>query len=385
MLRSYGNLTYALGLACRYEDLAETAAEGLTVCRRYGPVGPVASTLVNNQVNALISLGRWDEATSVATEALDDAGDGAVSSHLRSLLASVAVARGDRSEARKQLDLAREPGHDNPYLSSTLAEVEAELALLDHDPTAARAAISKALAVLADHDDPMLVLDACSLGLRAIADAAELTIPARRARPDGGRDDLLAVATRAATRTGLPVVGAVLAVIEAEAARVTGADTAEQWSVAAERQHVLQRPYWQAYCLLRLGTVCLRGQARRPAARALHAAAELATVLGAEPLLNEITVVITTSGLQRDLARTMDPKRQERSAPLGLTLRERQVLSLLVSGATNRMIARALFISERTASVHVSNILAKLGAANRTEAARLAVTMHLDTDPDGRG
>jgi DNA-binding NarL/FixJ family response regulator len=95
--------------------------------------------------------------------------------------------------------------------------------------------------------------------------------------------------------------------------------------------------------------------------------------------------VMTTSGLQADLARTMEPKRQARSAPLGLTPRERQVLPLLVAGATNRMIARALFISERTASVHVSNILAKLGAANRTEAARLAVTMHLDTDPDGGG
>jgi DNA-binding CsgD family transcriptional regulator/tetratricopeptide (TPR) repeat protein len=385
VLRSYGNLTYALGLACRYGDLAEAAEEGLAVCRRYGPVGAVASTLVNNQVNALISLGRWDEATSVATEALDEAGAGAVSSHLRSLLASVAVARGDRSEARKQLDLARESGHDNPYLSSALAEVEAELALLDHHPTAARAAISEALAVLADHDDPMLVLDACCLGLRAIADAAELTIPARRAPPEESRDDLLAIAARAATRTGLPVVDAVLAVIEAEAARITGADTAEQWSVAAERQQVLQRPYWQAYCLFRLGTVCLRGQARRRAARALGAAAELAEVLGAKPLLDEITVVMTTSGLQADLARTMEPKRQARSAPLGLTPRERQVLPLLVAGATNRMIARALFISERTASVHVSNILAKLGAANRTEAARLAVTMHLDTDPDGGG
>ena len=64
--------------------------------------------------------------------------------------------------------------------------------------------------------------------------------------------------------------------------------------------------------------------------------------------------------------------------PYGLTPREMEILPLLVTGATNRGIARALFITERTASVHVSNILAKLGAANRTQAARVARSLMLD-------
>jgi DNA-binding NarL/FixJ family response regulator len=59
----------------------------------------------------------------------------------------------------------------------------------------------------------------------------------------------------------------------------------------------------------------------------------------------------------------------------GLTRREREVLTLLVRGRTNRQIAQALFISESTAGVHVSNILGKLGAASRTEAAGIAVRL----------
>jgi DNA-binding NarL/FixJ family response regulator len=55
-----------------------------------------------------------------------------------------------------------------------------------------------------------------------------------------------------------------------------------------------------------------------------------------------------------------------------LTPREREVLDLLATGAPNKMIAADLFISEKTVSVHVSNILAKLGVANRGEAAALA-------------
>ncbi|MGH2869486.1 MAG: response regulator transcription factor, partial [Solirubrobacteraceae bacterium] len=60
-----------------------------------------------------------------------------------------------------------------------------------------------------------------------------------------------------------------------------------------------------------------------------------------------------------------------------LTPRERQVLALIAEGATNRQIGEALFMAEKTASVHVSRILAKLGVTGRTQAAAVAHRQHL--------
>ena len=71
----------------------------------------------------------------------------------------------------------------------------------------------------------------------------------------------------------------------------------------------------------------------------------------------------------------MGPARSTRSGAgpvAALTDREREVLELLARGLSNREIGTELFITPKTASVHVSNILAKLGAASRTEAAAIA-------------
>jgi DNA-binding NarL/FixJ family response regulator len=61
----------------------------------------------------------------------------------------------------------------------------------------------------------------------------------------------------------------------------------------------------------------------------------------------------------------------------GLTDREREILTLVAEGRTNGEIAQQLFISTKTASSHVSNILRKLGVANRVEAATTAQRHHL--------
>jgi DNA-binding NarL/FixJ family response regulator len=64
-----------------------------------------------------------------------------------------------------------------------------------------------------------------------------------------------------------------------------------------------------------------------------------------------------------------------------LTPREQEVMRLVAQGLTNRQIGRRLFISEKTASVHVSNVLAKLGAGGRTEAVAIAHRRGLLADP----
>lgn len=64
-------------------------------------------------------------------------------------------------------------------------------------------------------------------------------------------------------------------------------------------------------------------------------------------------------------------------AAFGLTAREMEVLRLAAAGHSNQQIAAELFISPKTASVHVSNILGKLGVASRVEAAATAYRLHL--------
>jgi DNA-binding NarL/FixJ family response regulator len=71
------------------------------------------------------------------------------------------------------------------------------------------------------------------------------------------------------------------------------------------------------------------------------------------------------------------PASAEPQAQLGLTSRELDVLRLLAAGRTNRQIGAELFISPRTAGVHVSHILAKLGLASRGEAAAVAHSLGL--------
>ena len=105
--------------------------------------------------------------------------------------------------------------------------------------------------------------------------------------------------------------------------------------------------------------------------RRLRRAGPLAAQLGAQPLADTITSLARRAGV------TLDAETPDRPGRLGLTDRELEVLRLVAAGRTNRDIAADLFISAKTASVHVSNIMAKLGATNRTQAAAIAQSQGL--------
>ncbi|MGH2875412.1 MAG: response regulator transcription factor, partial [Solirubrobacteraceae bacterium] len=118
---------------------------------------------------------------------------------------------------------------------------------------------------------------------------------------------------------------------------------------------------------------------RAAATVAATEALALARTLGSRWLIREVGALAERGRLTLEQAAT-DGNGSRAVAdedPFGLTPRELQVLGLLAEGATNRQIGAALFMAEKTASVHVSRILAKLGVQSRTQAAALAHRQHL--------
>jgi DNA-binding NarL/FixJ family response regulator len=113
------------------------------------------------------------------------------------------------------------------------------------------------------------------------------------------------------------------------------------------------------------------------AEESLRRAAVLAARLGAAPLGEQIAILARRARIRIPGADDHVAAGQDDRAVLGLTERELDVLRLVTAGRSNREIAAELFISPKTASVHVSNILGKLNVATRGEAAAKAHTLRL--------
>jgi DNA-binding CsgD family transcriptional regulator len=173
-----------------------------------------------------------------------------------------------------------------------------------------------------------------------------------------------------------PEVVCHLALAQAERSRLEGTSDPERWHTAQLAWERLERPFEAAYAGFRRAESLLTSGAPGPQAEeALRTAHQTATTLGAAPLRREIELLA-----RRGRLRLTEPARASKGAPsfsspmesFGLTRRETQVLVLVTEGRTNRQIGRELFITEKTASLHVSRILAKLGVASRVEAAAVA-------------
>jgi DNA-binding NarL/FixJ family response regulator len=172
-------------------------------------------------------------------------------------------------------------------------------------------------------------------------------------------------------------VAAHLLTAEAEWSRVTGPSDPERWAKGAQAWEALGYAWKAGHARWRQAEALLaQGAPRQAAGEALTRAWKLARGLGARLLAAEIDALGRRARIELALPDVApDGSAQAPTAPpdeLGLTPREREVLALVADGRTNRQIAEALFISNKTASVHVSNILAKLGVANRGEAAAVA-------------
>jgi DNA-binding CsgD family transcriptional regulator len=332
-------------------------------------------------------LGRWEDTDRHFVIVLERGQRIGTAVHSRFDRLRLDIARGDATATRRLQEaeeLAARAGRAqfDSQFAPKLAGARAELALWDGDVDEAAAAIDQGLAALARHGDETAVPTLFVLGLAAAAGQAERALARRdpagaeAARRHG--DDLLA---RLEATGGPPErrreTAAVLLTCRAEQTRLRGRPDPAAWAAAAADWEAFGQPYPAACARWREAEALLASRApRAEVERALWAAHDVAVRLGAAPLRRELERLARRGRVRLEAPGKPAPA-GEAEAPsparsLGLTRREEEVLALVATGRTNRQVAEALFISEKTAGIHVSRILAKLGVAGRVEAAAVA-------------
>jgi ATP/maltotriose-dependent transcriptional regulator MalT len=394
------NIADVLHLAGRTEEALEIAREGLRTSVE-APWRPV-DWLRLSIAEFLYHLGEWDEAeASVPDESRRHSGGTLLLWQV--VRAMLALGRGDVAVAEEALSAMDRAvaGMTEPQFVGPHGIMRAELARRHGDIDAARAAIDDTIDRIEYCSDDMVRITAASAeGIRVEGDAGQ----AARDRHDADasarvreRADALIERARLAAESCGPVEEAELAMAEAEYARAVGSapdaagdgangavgnapdaagdDGAGLWFRAAGAWEALGRPYPAAYARWREAEALMSARDRDGAVRAASDALATARRLGSAWLADEVESLaararLTLGADAAPRARTADE--DEIDDPFGLTARERDVLALVAGGATNREIGERLHMAEKTASVHVSRILAKLNVRSRTEAAAVA-------------
>ncbi|MEU1514277.1 AAA family ATPase [Streptomyces sp. NPDC005811] len=354
-LSVYINLPSELEAVGRSRDAVTLLEEGVAFAGRHG-LNDTKAWVCGNLAESLFSLGRWEESEAASAAVADRAGQGVAAQGIHATRrAELSLARGDFAEAQRQLAAAqgffgaqeRAAQHHLPLTRIALA-----LAVAEGRPADARAHLVRAL-------EP-------GFPPGSQCYAWPLLITAAEAGPD--LLDALRKAARSVA-TPAPVWQAHASWLRAELLRAEGRAVPDDWSEVVTAFERLQRPYDLARTRHRLAEALLAtgDQDRDRATELLRLAHAVAGHLGARPLTDAVTALAQRARIPLTPRTSNDP-----ADALGLTSRERDVLRLVCAGRTNRQIAAALFISPKTASVHVSNILAKLGVSGRGEAAALA-------------
>ncbi len=346
--------------AGRYEQAAAEALGELEVARGQGLERTSGAILAGNAAEPLLALGRWPQAEQLIDRAIELRPPPQHLLHLELMRAWLSVWQGDLATADRLLNrwrAASDAGHFGAQFAIGLLRADADLALALGDLDAAVHRVQQFW-----HPDR----------IRRVSESyPALYLAARTARLLAARGDDRASSARDLARTELDrtlqsprqttVAGIWHPAIAAELA-----DDAAHWREMFCSEQVRQGEAVLApYAGLNLARTLAAGGEREQALAVLAQATALATDLGATLVLGWLT------GLTRRLGGAPATGGVDPAGPT-LTPRERQVLALVAEGRSNAEIGRELFISTKTASVHVSNILAKLGVSGRTEAAALA-------------
>jgi len=368
--------------------IAEVAQRGQADVKELFELGSAqwGCFLAGMAANALIELGRWAESDEVLREALAARPNALPGAKVRHTAARLAARRGQASIAQRHLDRALELvpidfiglGGKLTRLQLLVGRGESGRALALFRPV-----LAEQLTVGVERDTDELLL----WGARAAADVAERARDRRDAEMEQEAvrqlDELLAlVEATPLARPELsadadPIWSAYRDLTIAETSRCRGlAGQVVAWERAAASCRAIGFRWFEAMARWRQAQALLsEGASRTAVAEPLRQAHATALELGAAPLVEETELLATIARIS--LEEPDGPPQQQKDPDLPtalatLTGREREVLSHLVAGRTNAEIARDLFISDKTVSVHVTNVLRKTGTANRIEAAALA-------------
>ncbi len=360
------SLSELLMIMGRFNEARQVCVEGRERVQRSGLNRTHEKVWAVNEVAALVALGRWDEALALADHLLAQDLPHFSELALSHLRAEVLTYRGDphAPDAVAALDRVTAWTGNDPQRTFPIAMVRAEHALALGDPDGA---LSILLDTLADLGRP-LAYTAWAM-LHTLARTIS-TIEQGGDAPQHARDTL-AHARQSFTHSGIQ--HAWDAVIDAELTPSTDDTATDRWEAAyRELTHpdVEGPAHLRAYTAYRLGAALLAADRRDDAAPLLTAAFDQVSALRATPLIADITTLALRRGIP--LPGVHDNTAEPAGAGVRLTPREREVLQLLADAHSNAQIAGELFIGPKTVSVHVANILAKLGASSRSEAAAIA-------------
>ena len=392
---AYIDLAHVLGLAGRFDEAVEVCSAGYEQMQKLGLARQDGSFLQANAAESLTRSGRWAEATELVGSALAQRPRGMRAFPILAQGAQLALGQGRFSVAAARLarvqELADTYGLPDAWRRE-LYEITADLALWQRRPDDAMDAVQAGLALVEKGDEQRFAGPLVQLAARAAADLVE---QARTERDPARLDSASAHGERLVgqarglvpdpldpTQHPLPETRALAVTTQAELLRAgpdaRGEAVADAWVAAADAWRSLGRPLPEAYARWREAEalVLAKHPGQRPVT-ALRAAWALARTLGAGALVAEVERLAASRRV--DLVEPAGQAAPTASAgdDPNLTARELEVLGALVGGSTNREIGDALFISVKTVSVHVSNILRKLEVANREEAARAAYRLGL--------
>jgi DNA-binding CsgD family transcriptional regulator/tetratricopeptide (TPR) repeat protein len=361
----------------RYDEALETAERGTAQAAQCGLGRTAGAFMRANKAEALFRSGRWEEALTAVAPATE--APGVFAGALLLLRAEMHALAGRRQEATSDLREARRHLRNSAAAQFTLplAVVEAELARSGGDLDDAATVVARALAGVDEGEEPRYKWPLLSLGARIEAERALAAHDEGRPADDAERRAAAVREEAERTPATTPADRGHLALVQAEHARATREGEAEAWAAAVAACRPMNEPLPLAYALMRHAEALTpQGDSDAAAASATEALG-LARSIGTPPLLDDVQALIRRARLPSPEEGVANGSHTDTALPdelsrLSLTPREVEVLRLVADGLSNSQIAERLFISRKTASVHVSNILSKLGVATRVEAAAMA-------------